>query len=153
MTATAAEFLRGIIYNADKRERYYSLEEQKVSTSPSKRHDKRWFRIPDWANGKADSIVGLWNLATDHSCRDLLTLMGLWARACEVCDTPYAFQECKTIADSFGDNADHALGHFRMVRDLLETRVNLSWQASRAAAWAKSEVEKLVAPAAEAVAA
>lgn len=43
--------------------RYYSLADMKVSTTESKRHDRRWSPVPNWADGSALSATRL--LGTD----------------------------------------------------------------------------------------
>jgi hypothetical protein len=59
--------------------RYYSMEEKKISSSESKRHDKRYEEITSWMNGKADAIQRLlWKpyysplqtFAMNHRVRD-----------------------------------------------------------------------------------
>lgn len=53
---------------------YYNLGDCKVSTSDSKRHDKRWYEVPDWADGSCESIYALAftiDLRTDY--HDTLT--------------------------------------------------------------------------------
>ena len=50
------EFASKIIYKPDK-ERWYSLSERKISASESKRHDRRYERVPEWADGLYESIV------------------------------------------------------------------------------------------------
>ena len=50
------EFASKVIYKPDK-ERWYSLSEQKISASESKRYDRRYERVPEWADGSYESIV------------------------------------------------------------------------------------------------
>lgn len=45
-----------IRYDAEK-VRYYSTQERKVSIAESHRHDKRWERVPEWADGSATSVA------------------------------------------------------------------------------------------------
>jgi hypothetical protein len=49
------EFAAGIHYNEKKRQ-YYSVKELKVSSSDSKRHDKRYFEITEVNNGSPNAI-------------------------------------------------------------------------------------------------
>jgi len=57
-----------IKYREDKRQ-YYSLQEEKVSTAESKRHDKRWEDVPSWADGGLSAVFGL---VSNGGWRDLL---------------------------------------------------------------------------------
>lgn len=43
-------FARSVVFKEGKR-RWYSVNEQKISASDSKRHDKRWEEVPEWADG------------------------------------------------------------------------------------------------------
>ena len=54
----ALEFALTVKHRQDKTV-YYSLAECKVSSAESKRHDKRWDEIPEWANGTVKSAYGL----------------------------------------------------------------------------------------------
>jgi hypothetical protein len=53
------EFAFGLRYNPDKPQRYYDLQERKVSAAPSKRYDKRWQEIPSWADGTCLNMMGI----------------------------------------------------------------------------------------------
>ena len=53
---TAIGFASKVIYKPDK-ERWFSLSERKISASESKRYDRRYERIPKWADGSYESIV------------------------------------------------------------------------------------------------
>ena len=48
--------------------RYYSFNDRKVSSTDSKRYDKRWAEIPEWANGTLTSVYRLFfnNLPMDR---------------------------------------------------------------------------------------
>jgi hypothetical protein len=46
------------IKHKDKRQ-WYSMVEEKVSSADSRRHDRRWNEVPDWANGSAEAIFRL----------------------------------------------------------------------------------------------
>ena len=52
------KFALSVKYKEGKRQ-YYSLKEQKISTSDSKRHDKRWEQINEYHDGKFASVMGL----------------------------------------------------------------------------------------------
>ena len=49
---------------------YFSRNEQKVSTSANKAHDKRWKEVLPWMDGSPDAVYALWLNGTAH---DLLT--------------------------------------------------------------------------------
>jgi hypothetical protein len=49
------EFFSGLKYDENK-VRYYNGVDLKVSTSESKRHDKRWEEVPSWADGSVESV-------------------------------------------------------------------------------------------------
>lgn len=48
-------FAASIIYSEKKRW-YYSLQLQQKSTAESKRHDRRWFEVPCWADGSPEAV-------------------------------------------------------------------------------------------------
>jgi hypothetical protein len=47
-----------IKYREDKRQ-WYSLAEEKVSASESKRNDRRWEDVPSWADGSFKAVFGI----------------------------------------------------------------------------------------------
>ncbi len=51
-------FAQSVRYDA-KKIRYYSMQEQRLSASDSKRHDRRWSEVPSWADGTAASMARL----------------------------------------------------------------------------------------------
>lgn len=55
-------FLAGINYKEAKRQ-WFNLTDNKLSTSDSKRHDKRWHEVPSWADGTVASAIQLFSLA------------------------------------------------------------------------------------------
>ena len=66
-------FLLNLHYDLDKT-RYFNLDEGKVSSSESKRHDKRWAVVPEWANGTLGTVYGLkFCCPAKMDWRDLLT--------------------------------------------------------------------------------
>ena len=72
-------FLLGLKHDPDKT-RWFSLEDEKASTSERMRHDKRWVEIPRWADGTAKSAYDLSRLKGEDdygATRDFLTM---WAR-------------------------------------------------------------------------
>lgn len=153
LTVKQAEFLKTVIHKESTPEksfdrRYFSLEEMKVSSADSKRHDKRWFVIPDWANGDVNAIIGLYGLATDHRWQEsLIGIMATRAVACEVCDQNWQFAEQKDIGDAFGDKADESHRLFVACRDLLKTYVEHKWQVARAQSWLKDAMKPVEQPA------
>lgn len=59
----AIEFAAGVQFREDK-DQWYSVNEQKVSKDPKKQHDRRWEKVPGWANGTVEAVNGL--LATGY---------------------------------------------------------------------------------------
>ena len=51
-----------VVYKEGKRRYYSPSEDWKVSASDSKRHDKRWFEIVEWMDGRLKSVIGLMKL-------------------------------------------------------------------------------------------
>lgn len=51
-------FASTVLYD-EKRKRYYSLKERKVSSSGNKRNDRRWEEVPTWADGTPKSMYRL----------------------------------------------------------------------------------------------
>lgn len=60
------QFALNIKYVEDKT-RYYSWDEQKISSADSKRHDRRWHEIPGWANGSPRAALQLIFQKSPHS--------------------------------------------------------------------------------------
>ncbi len=54
-SATDIEFLRSVKW-AEGKTRYYNLRDNKISSSDSKRHDKRWNLIEEWQDGSCSAI-------------------------------------------------------------------------------------------------
>jgi len=50
--------LRGVVYKSGKR-RWFERATGKVSSSESKRHDRRWEEIVDWMDGSFEAVAGL----------------------------------------------------------------------------------------------
>jgi hypothetical protein len=53
------DFFTALKYTEGK-PRYFSRSELKVSSSDSKRHDKRWEEIPSWSQGRLKDVFGFW---------------------------------------------------------------------------------------------
>ena len=63
----------------DEKTVYYSLEENKSSTSESKRHDKRWVTVPTYADGSPGAVYAMAFLADkERDFRDILTQYALY---------------------------------------------------------------------------
>jgi hypothetical protein len=60
--AETIRFLAGIRFREDKRQ-WFTLDGNKISTSDTKRYDKRWFGVPTDANGTIGSALTLFHLA------------------------------------------------------------------------------------------
>lgn len=69
-------FLASINYKPEKRQ-WFNLADRKVSTAESRQHDKRWFQVPDWADGTVASAVGLFNLARNERHMESLALFAV----------------------------------------------------------------------------
>lgn len=63
-------FAYSLKYDEKKRDRYYCLSDRKVSSAESKRHDRRWEQIPEWADGSVEAMVRI----IAPSCHDFLTV-------------------------------------------------------------------------------
>jgi hypothetical protein len=93
-------FARTIKYSAGKT-RYYSFEEQKVSSAEAKRHDKRYHEIPEWADGEAWSAYRL--IAKEFD--DGLAQLGNWAAV-------------RDHASSNGDHSPYAPHDWPLTREM-----------------------------------
>jgi hypothetical protein len=58
-------FLAGLKYQEEK-QRWYSLRDNKVSASESKRHDKRWEKIQTWCDGSMSSVLAMLEIGNHH---------------------------------------------------------------------------------------
>ena len=85
VSTQAVLFAHSVRYR-DGKPMFYSREERKVSASESKRHDRRWELVPDWADGTVKSCARL--LQTDglHGALDLFH----WADC--ITDVLYAYE-------------------------------------------------------------
>jgi hypothetical protein len=72
------EFCKSLVYKEGK-DKYYNLKERKVSSSDSKRFDKRWERIHSWANGSIMSTYRLLVQEHEDTIQRLCTL-------CHICN-------------------------------------------------------------------
>lgn len=54
----AIRFALSLKYRADKRQ-WYNLDSRKVSSADSREHDKRWERVPEYADGSPESAYRL----------------------------------------------------------------------------------------------
>ena len=150
MNETAAKFLASLIYDAEKRGRYYSMELEKVSSSESKRHDKRWELIPDYADGSTEAIARLWFSQHHGMPSNLLEYMGIYFTACKV-KGGYAYEltENKTIAAAFGDLAGEAFNLFGSVLGLINLRNDLESHKDNARRRVKRAADNAAEKAAE----
>jgi hypothetical protein len=64
MTASQHEilFFAGVKPAKNGKSRYYCRSERKVSTAESRRHDRRWLPVPDWADGSVEAVHRLIDL-------------------------------------------------------------------------------------------
>jgi len=53
------EFLKSVRHKCDKRQ-WFSLDLKKVSSRGDLAFDKRWYQVPEWADGGVDSICSLY---------------------------------------------------------------------------------------------
>ncbi len=94
--STNMRFYAGIKYHDDKRQ-WYNVAEQKVTTSASKQHDKRWLEVPEWANGSATAVFRL-------VCQDYWSNLTKYAFANDLSDMAdrkdVDFYVCYTFASS-----------------------------------------------------
>jgi hypothetical protein len=71
--AQKVQFALRVKHRPDRRQ-WYSLGEEKVSTSESRRHDRRWEEVPEWADG---SLAAVWRLLRPDWDLGLLNLYGM----------------------------------------------------------------------------
>ena len=65
LSVNKIKFLAGIIFKESKAQ-WFNLADEKVTTSKSKEYDKRWFRVPDWADATIASAYNLYFLTLEH---------------------------------------------------------------------------------------
>lgn len=57
------------------KKRYFNADLLKTSTSPQKKHDRRWEVVPDWADGSTEAVMQLALSAQE---------VGVWGRLCVI---------------------------------------------------------------------
>ena len=57
---------------------YFCLTDNKVSNADSKKHDKRWIEVPDWADGSPGTVYRLAFQTDGSDFRDALTRYALY---------------------------------------------------------------------------
>jgi hypothetical protein len=62
---SSIEFAKSVIFNEHSKTRYYSVDEEKISSSSTKQHDKRYERIEKWHDGSPEAIYRI--LIKDYS--------------------------------------------------------------------------------------
>jgi hypothetical protein len=82
LSRATIRFLLGIRHVEGKR-RYFNRQELKVSSSESKRHDRRWMEVPDWADGTVKSAYMLFDFPHPQS------LLESWCRWSQVRDLAF----------------------------------------------------------------
>lgn len=56
------------VKHSKKIDRYYSTQENKVSTAKNKRHDRRWELVPEWADGSLESAYRILVQDKEYLC-------------------------------------------------------------------------------------
>ena len=87
--------------------KYVCKQDQKVSTAESKRHDKRWFAVPSWANGTAGAIHRLLSMDPSgeerfSSSRDLLRQYSEYSEIGEYVSRRYGYSSESVPIVHFG---------------------------------------------------
>jgi hypothetical protein len=128
---TKLQFFHALIYKETKTQ-YYNARERRVSTSSSKRHDKRWEELPSWADGSAEACYRLWH--TDDGPRGLLESYALYAWIRE------------RFAEITGYYAEHPQEYFKIEGGRPETgqafeAMQSAVTAARQLAWSKTQFE------------
>ncbi len=73
------QFLATIRHKDGKRV-YFSRPDKKTSSADSKRHDRRWEEIPEWANGSVSAVAGLLNVGD----RYLIEVYAAWKQIADM---------------------------------------------------------------------
>lgn len=119
------ELARKVEYVAGKT-RYYNLEDFKLSTSDSKRHDKRWERVDSDLDGTEASMVRL--LSNKHRGNSLLGWMFILEAINDVAKLGYGFTSRHATDGIFRDaDPDEVRDCFErasLIRQYVEARVN-----------------------------
>lgn len=101
-------FLAGL-RQKDGKTTYFSLTENKVSSSDSKRHDKRWVEVPDWADGSPAAVYRLAFQSEELDFRDMLTRYALYDEIRDVISTTLGYFGKTATAWIYGENTHHNL--------------------------------------------
>lgn len=138
-----AVWAMGIKFKEGKRQ-YYSVNERKVSTSESKQHDKRWERVPEWADGTLKSGYQLVCSRADRLDRyAILERFGDWAREIDLCGITNAAQaELAGILTKTDDEWKHGREESNNLNTAFGA-VDQFAKAHRAMNWAKRQWECL----------
>jgi len=121
-------FLSGISFS-DEKYKWFNVQECKISTHTSKDHDKRWFKVPSWADGTIASAVGLYGMVKNDWQREILnryrihqlfseTLYGVVNQGHEEWEKITSYQ-----TELPGDHN----GAIRAFLELLKSRQSLQW--------------------------
>jgi hypothetical protein len=75
--------LRAPVHNDEGtwKDKYYSLELRKVTTNREKQHDKRWEKVPDWADGSVEAAYRI--LLPDFNVGSLIEQYHLYRQCWE----------------------------------------------------------------------
>ena len=71
-----------VVHKGENKRTWYEKDTFKVSSSESKRHDKRWEEVPSWADGSQESVYRL--LTAEDRMRSLLEKLRIVERIAEV---------------------------------------------------------------------
>lgn len=60
------QFLATVLYD-EKRSRWFEPSAHKISTADAKEYDKRWHKVPTWANGSMESAFNLFRITQGNA--------------------------------------------------------------------------------------
>lgn len=114
----------GSIVSKEKRQ-WFHLGDRKLSSSESREHDKRWQRVPDYANGTVESAVNLW-FSLEHNAGLARSIFTLYSIHEQFSDRLGAALALGPGWDGMvGYRADLGVGHglaFQAIRALMQSR-------------------------------
>lgn len=135
---------RKVVYDENKT-RYYNIEDFKLSTSDSKRHDKRWERVDSDLDGTEASMVRL--LANRHRGNSLLGWWFVLDAIADIDKPGYGFINRHAndgiFRDADPEEVRNCFERACLIRQYVEARVNAIGYLERAARTGEWLIRKL----------
>ncbi len=110
--AWKVRFARTVKYKDGKR-RYYSLSEQRMTTADSKRYDKRWAEVPEWADGSVFSCFRLCRPGHDIDFLDLFLYTSCVVDRYEEIEGEKGYSVCQILDLDWTNTDPNAFSNFR----------------------------------------